>query len=250
MRSITTLSSSLFLAALVHAADQNELSRQATDPTASLMAMNFQLLHTTDFHGAPLLGEADHQTTFQFRPVIPWEASGRPNILRATVPYQIGGRGDEGFGSISVFDLIVFNENWGRWGVGPLISVDPTGDLPDAFAAGPAVGFVWQASQKLNLGLFAQNIFWENTAVSQIQPVIAYQLGHGWSLSAGDLQFAYDWEAARWISLPIGFQIGKVAKLGSQPVRFALNPQYNLQNDRGLAEWSVTFTFTALFPSR
>jgi hypothetical protein len=86
--------------------------------------------------------------------------------------------------------------------------------------------------------------------VSQIQPVIAYQLGHGWSLSAGDLQFAYDWEAARWISLPVGLQIGKVTKPGSQPVRFAINPQYNLKNDSGLPAWSVTFTFTALFPAQ
>ena len=38
-------------------------------------------------------------------------------------------------------------------------------------------------------------------------------------------------------------------KLGGQPVRFAINPQYNLQNDRGLTEWSVAFTFTALFPT-
>jgi hypothetical protein len=41
MRFITTLSSSLMLAASLPAADQDELSRQATDPTASLMAINF-----------------------------------------------------------------------------------------------------------------------------------------------------------------------------------------------------------------
>ena len=41
----------------------------------------------------------------------------------------------------------------------------------------------------------------------------------------------------------------QIVKLGGQPVRFAINPQYNLQNDRGLSEWSVAFTFTALFPT-
>ena len=48
---------------------------------------------------------------------------------------------------------------------------------------------------------------------------------------------------------PVGIQLGKVTKLGDQPVRFAINPQYNLKNDRGLGEWSVAFTFTTLFPT-
>ena len=51
------------------------------------------------------------------------------------------------------------------------------------------------------------------------------------------------------MDVPIGFQLGKVVKLGGLPTRFAINPQYNLKNDRGLEEWSVTFTFTALFPT-
>jgi hypothetical protein len=229
--------------------DADELSRQATDPTASLMALNLQSIYTGGFHGAGIPGEPDDAWTFQFRPVIPFTAFERPNILRATIPFQSGGRGDEGFGPVSLFDLMVFNEHWGRWGLGPVMSFDTTDDLPDEFSIGPAAGFVWQVNKKLSLGLFSQNIFWSDTAVSNIQPVIAYQLGDGWSLSAGDLQFSYDWENARWLSVPVGFQLGKVTKLGGRPVRYAINPQYNLRNDRGLSEWSVAFTFTALFPT-
>lgn len=240
----------LCLAATVHAAeDADELSRQATDPTASLMAMNLQSIYTGGFHGTSIPGEDSEQWTFQFRPVIPFEFLGRPNIFRATVPYQTGGRGDEGFAPLSFFDLMVFNQEWGRWGIGPVMSIDTTGDLPDGFSIGPAAGFVWQVDKKLSLGLFTQNVFWSDTALTNIQPVIAYQLGGGWSLSAGDLQFSYDWENSRWLSVPVGIQLGKVAKLGDQPVRFAINPQYNLKNDRGLSEWSVAFTFTTLFPT-
>ena len=229
--------------------ETNDLSRQATDPTASLMAMNLQGIYTGDYHGAGFPGQPDDNWTLQFRPVIPFQFLDHPNILRATIPFQIDGRGDEGFGPVSAFDLLVFNESWGRWGLGPLLNFDTTGDLPDEFAFGPAVGGVWQVNEKLSLGLFSQNLFANNTAVTSIQPVIAYQLGDGWSISAGDLQCTYDWEAGRWLSLPVGFQIGKVTRIGEQPVRFALNPQYNLQNDRGLSEWSITFTFTALFPT-
>ena len=154
--------------------DTDELSRQATDPTASLMAMNLQYLWN-DFHGPDAPGEADDRSVLQFRPVIPFEALGLPNIFRATIPYQTGGRGDEGFGPISLFDLVVFNESWGRWGVGPVMSIDTTGDAPDKFVIGPAVGGVWQVNQKLNLGAFSQSVFWSDTAVSSIQPVAAYQ---------------------------------------------------------------------------
>lgn len=233
----------------VGADDQNELSRQATDPTASLMALNFQGLWVGDYYGPNPPGQPDDQFTFQFRPVIPFEAFGKPNIFRATIPYQLDGRGDEGFKPISLFDLVVFNEDWGRWGLGPVASIDTTGDLVDPFAIGPAVGFVKQESKRFNWGLFSQNVFWSDTAVTNLQPVIAYQLGDGWSLSAGDLQFSYDWQDGRWLNLPIGFQIGKVARIGSQPMRFAVNPQYNLADDDFFPEWSVTFTITALFPS-
>ena len=231
------------------AESEDELSRQATDPTASLMALNFQSIYVAGFHGADIPGEADDAWVFQFRPVIPFEFLGHPNILRATIPFQSGGRGEEGFGPVSIFDLFVVNESWGRWGLGPVMSIDTTGDLPDEFAIGPAVGFVWQVNKKFSCGLFSQNIFAGDTAVTNIQPVIAWQLGDGWSLSAGDLQFSYDWENGRWLNVPVGAQLGKVVKLGGLPTRFAINPQYNLRNDRGLAEWSVTFTYTALFPT-
>jgi hypothetical protein len=228
--------------------DAAELSRQATDPTASLMAINTQLLYTGGFHGnAP--GLNDDRTTLQFRPVIPLTLFEMPNILRLTVPYQLSGRGDEGFGAISLFDLAVVNEDWGRWGFGPVMSFDTTGSAADEYVVGPAFGGVWQVNKKLNLGLFSQNVFWSDTAVSQIQPIIAYQLDDGWSLSTGDLQITYDWETNRLVNLPVGIQLGKVLKIGKQPMRFSINPQYNLKDDDGLNEWSVTFTFTALFPS-
>ena len=226
----------------------DELSSKATDPTASLMALNFLGTYTGGFYGDGH-GLPDDAWSLTFRPAIPFDFLDHPNLLRLTVPYQLSGRGQEGFGPISVFDLFMFNQSWGRWGFGPLLNFDTTGDLPDEFSFGPAVGGVANVSKKLKVGLFSQNLFAADTAISQLQPVIAYQLGHGWSVSAGDLQYVYDWKASQWLSAPVGFQIGKVAKIGRQPVRFAINPQYNLIDRDGLNEWSITFTFTALFPT-
>lgn len=226
-----------------------DLSSRASDPTASLMAFNFLGSYTGGYYG-DARGLPDDSLSISFRPAIPFTFLDHPNLFRLTVPYQLGGRGQEGFGSISVFDLFMFNESWGRWGIGPLLNFDTTGDLPDSFTFGPAIGGVGNLGKKLKVGLFSQNLFGEDTAISQLQPVLAYQLGNGWSVSAGDLQYVYDWNASQWISAPIGFQIGKVTKIGDLPIRLAVNPQYNLIDRDGLNEWSLTFTFTALFPTR
>lgn len=51
------------------------------------------------------------------------------------------------------------------------------------------------------------------------------------------------------LSLPIGVQVGKVTKIGRQPVRFSLNPQYNFADDTGLPEWSIKLNFSLFVPS-
>jgi hypothetical protein len=226
----------------------DDLARQATDPTSSLMAFNFIADYTGGFHGPGTGG--DDATALSFRPAIPFQAFGTSNILRMTLPYQVSGRGEEGLGDVTVFDIVLNNESWGRWAVGAVAALTSSASAADKFAIGPAIGAVVVMSKKLNLGLFSQNLFAGDTAISQLQPVVAYQLGKGWSLSAGDLQIAYDWKNSRWISVPIGFQVGKVTRLGSQPVRWAINPQYNLIDTPGLEKWSVALTLAVLVPSR
>jgi hypothetical protein len=126
----------------------------------------------------------------------------------------------------------------------------PAGAAPDGFVLGPALGGVVNGSKKLEGGgLFSQNVFWSNAAAPPIKPIVAYQLGDGCPLNAGDLQIVVDWEDSRWTNVPLGFPIGKGTKRGTQPVRFTLNPQYNFNDDPGLPKWSFTFTSTALFPS-
>jgi hypothetical protein len=183
-----------------------------------------------------------------FRPVIPFKAFGAAHILRLTMPYQLSGRGQEGLKDVTLFDLVVFNQGWGRWGVGLVATMSTSDTAPDDFALGPAIGGVWQYSKRLNLGLFNQNVFAGETSVSQLQPIVAYQLGSGWSLAAGDLQWVYDWEGGRWVSLPIGLQLGKVTQVAGQAMRFALNPQYNLRDLDGAEEWSVALTIALLVP--
>lgn len=226
--------------------DADELSRQATDPTASLMAFNFIGDLRTSYYGVD-----DDGFEFRFQPVVPFRAWKVSNILRVVVPFQTAGPGNEGLKSVTIFDLVVLPQKWGRLGIGPVMSLAESASSAESkFAIGPAVGGTHPVSQKLNIGLFSQNLFASGVAISQLQPIIAYQLGNGWALSAGDLQFAYDWELEEWVSIPIGFQIGKVQKVAGQAMRFSLNPQWNFKDITGANKAKIVFTVTVLAPAK
>ena len=232
--------------------EQDELSRRATDPTASPPNFGFISDVTTSYRdledGTPI-DETGHQLKFQ--PVVPFKAWGVANILRMTVPYQMSGLGPEGLKDVTIFDLVILPQSWGRLGVGAVGSfAAATSDVSAHATGGPAIGFVAVLSKKLNLGLFNQNLFGNDVAISQIQPILAYQLGSGWSLSLGDLQWPYDWDRGEFLSMPIGVQLGKVLPVAKQPMRFAVNPQYDMKDLPGGSRFKVLFTITLLLPEK
>jgi hypothetical protein len=229
---------------------QDELSRRATDPTASPLTFGFINDVTTSYRdledGTPI-DENGYQLKFQ--PVLPFKAWGVANILRMTVPYQVSGPSPEGLGDITIFDMVILPQSWGRLGIGVVGSfAAATSDVSAHASAGPAIGVVVPVSKKLNLGLFNQNLFGNDVAVSQIQPIAAYQLGSGWSLSLGDLQWPYDWKRGEFVSMPIGLQLGKVLPVAKQPMRFAVNPQYDMKDLPGGSRFKISFTVTLLLP--
>jgi len=114
------------------------LSTKATDPTASLMTFGF-IPSWIDLH-EPVPGQPGHAMELKFQPVIPYEAFGVSNILRVSLPWQFEGPGDEGLKDIAVFNLTVFEQSWGRWGIGPVMNFATGDNAPDSFAIGPAVG--------------------------------------------------------------------------------------------------------------
>jgi Protein of unknown function (DUF2950) len=129
-------------------AGNEALSQDANDPTASLMTLQFADWYTSDFHNLP---DADSNTVV-FRPVLPFKLGGVNNILRATVPFITDSPFlDSGLSDATVFDLMVFNASWGRWGFGP-VALLPTGGEDrgaDKWAAGPAVGFTARSGNLL-----------------------------------------------------------------------------------------------------
>lgn len=223
--------------------DNNDLSRKVVDPTASLMTFGFRLNHVEGYHG----NEDESANLVQLQPVIPFEAFGVPNILRVTATSTLDGPGDSGFNDVAIFNLVVINESWGRWAFGPVvdfISERPSGG--DSFTAGPAIGAVLTEG-KWTYGIFNQNFIGNETELSSLQPVIGYQLGNGYSLSAGDAQFTYDWKSGQWVNLPLGVSLNKVTDVGGRPIKLSINPEYNFRDLEGASRFTVRLGVSLIF---
>lgn len=222
---------------------QEELAKQAADPTSPLLAINFRDNWVPSYYQ---LDDSGNQV--QFQPVVPFRAWGVSNILRATVSYETRGPGPRGLSDATIFDLLVFDHSWGRVGFGPVASFRPSGGDGSATAlVGPAVGAVLNRG-RWTLGGFNQNLFGGDVAVTNLQPVLAYQLGGGWALAAGDAQWSYDWKSGRLMNIPIGILVSKVTQIGGQAMKFSLNPEYNARNLPGLPHWTVRFGISVLAP--
>ncbi len=228
------------------------LDKAANDPTASLMSLQIYDSYTTNFH--KLSGSAN---TVVFRPVIPFKLGDTNNILRITVPIITSNPVlDSGLSDLTIFNLVVFNESWGRWGVGP-VALIPTGGAnrgAEKWAVGPAIGFTAMQG-KLLWGLFNQNLFSfagdsdrQNVNLSILQPILFYGLGNGWSIGNSEMSITYDWEASRFSSLPLGIKIGKLVKLGTQPLQFSFQYEHDFANDEIAPANTIQFNLKILFP--
>lgn len=231
------------------------LGQAASDPTASLMSVQIQNIYTGDYHN---LKDEDGNTIL-LRSAVPFNTGPLNHIARATLPVVTKNpTGKDGLSDLVLFDLIVFNQSWGRWGVGPvMLFPTATNDALGAekWAIGPAAGFV-ASSQKLLWGVFNQNLFSfagnddrEDVTLGIIQPIVNYSLPHHWSIGTSEMNITYDWEKDDWTALPLGVKVAKLVKFGQLPVQFSGAYEYNFQDDYVAPEWTINFTLKFLFPS-
>jgi len=229
------------------------LAAQATDPTAALMSFQLYDWYTPSFHDAD--GTANQ---IVFRSAIPFQLGNSQHIFRLTAPYVTSSPGGaDGFGDVTVFDLVTFDRAWGRFGVG-ISGTLPTGAnglTLDKWTAGPAVGFVNSSVKKVNWGLFAQTFFSyagdshaPDVGLINLQPVLSYQLGRGRSLSVGNSAFVYDTEHSRWSSLMLGVNYGFVVGWAGHKWRPNFEVDYDFKDDRGNQEWVLRAGVALLVP--
>jgi hypothetical protein len=233
-----------------------DLEQAANDPTASLMSVQIQNVYAGNYHN---LNDEDGNTVL-LRSAIPFRTGPLNHIARFTLPIVTENPArKDGLSDLVLFDLIVFNESWGRWGVGPVMMFPTaTNDSlgADKWAAGPAAGFVAR-SQKLLWGVFSQNLFTyagdgrrEDVNVSIIQPILNYALPDHWSIGTSEMNITYDWEKDDWVAIPVGVKLAKLVRFGELPVQFSGAYEYNFATDHVSPSWAVNFTVKFLFPIR
>ena len=148
------------------------------------------------------------------------------------------------------------------WGVGPAFQLPTATDEvlgTGKWSAGP--GFVVFLSDEtlhvttgfliLNLWSFAGDEDRANVNAMTLQPFLNYNLPKGWYLTTSPLITA-NWEADddnRW-TVPIGGGIGRIFKIGHQPINANIAAYYNVVTpDETGANWQLRTQWTFLFPT-
>ena len=230
----------------------DELAAQATDPTAALMSFQLNDWFTPSFHGLD-----DSANQIVFRAAIPFDLGSTQHIFRVTQPYATSSPAGSGFVDTTVFDLVVFNQPWGRWGLG-VSGTLPTGAdglTTDKWTAGPAAGFVNASNRQYRWGLFTQTFFSfagkscaSNVGIINVQPILSYQLGGGRSLSLGNSALVYDTEKSRWASLLASVNYGQVVSLWGQKWRPNFEVGYDFRDAFGNQQWVIRAGIALLLP--
>ena len=256
MKPVSRLSAVLTMAVLaapVAAEEKQSLDQAANDPTASLMSFQLQNLYSPNVYNFD--GETN---TVLFRAVVPSHWMGLDHITRLTMPYVTDSvSGKTGVSDTTIFDMAVFEQDWGRFGAG-VVGLIPTGDRglgAGQWAIGPALGF---AVQKENFlwGLFNQNLFsvaerfdGQDVNLSTLQPLFNYGLGNGWSAGISEMTIVYDWDAGEFTSLPLGVKISKMTRPGGVPVQLSGTYEHNFYDEGSGPEDTVGFTVKVLLPT-
>ena len=241
--------------------DVHDLAKKSQNPVSSLISVPFEMNNT--FNNGP---EDAYAMTLNIKPVIPMGFSENWNLInRAIVPaiYQ-----DERFpGEGSVFGLgdITYQgffspKKPGKfiWGLGPQLGM-PTGMdrlTSNQWTLGPAaVGLVMPGHWVV--GLLVSNV-WNigggyddapDVNAFTAQYFINYNMKGGWYLSSAPTITA-NWEADNddtW-TVPFGGGVGRVFKIGKQPVNMKLAGYYNAVAPEGASDWNLQATIVFLFP--
>jgi hypothetical protein len=148
------------------------------------------------------------------------------------------------------------------WGLGPVFQFPTATDDElgtGKWSAGPTfVVFFDDRPLHVTTGLLINNL-WSyagdedrsNVNAMTLQPFFNYNLPKGWYLTSSPVITA-NWEANsdnRW-TVPIGGGIGRIFKIGDQPVNAQLTAYYNVvtPDDIG-ANWQLRAQWTFLFPT-
>jgi hypothetical protein len=251
------------------AKNADQLRKAAQNPVASLISVPIQ--ENWNFN----IGPADRtQNILNIQPVIPlslgkdWNLIVRwitPVIYQPTaVPQPFGAPIQSGvYGLGDMQPAFFFSPVKSKliWGVGPqllLPTATDTGVLGQGkFGIGPTAVVLVQPG-KWTFGFLINNV-WSVAGHSDLPDVnqfllqyfINYNLKKGWFLTWQPTMTA-NWEATnggRWV-VPLGGGIGRIMKLGPQPVNVGLQFYGNAVHPPNGSPWSLRLSIAFLYPKK
>ncbi len=239
-----------------------DLAKKTQNPISDLISLPFQF--NTFFETGP---KGKTQNVLLIQPVIPfslndnWNFIARPIIpLIEQPPLTDAQNRNHGFGNIQFQGFFSPKEKVGDWilGFGPYLEF-PTNSGPDGrfgsdnWSAGPAFVALQMKGPWVYGGLLAH--LWSyhgndpEVNTTTFQPFVNYNLKDGWYLSSAPVITA-NWSAGssqQW-TIPVGGGIGKIFKIGKQPVNASLRAYHNVQSPRSGSDWQLQFQIQFLFP--
>jgi hypothetical protein len=244
------------------ATNADELRKAAQNPVASLISVPVQ--NNSNFNVGP---DDRTQNILNIQPVIPARVSENWNLItRIITPIiyqptlsQPVNQGASGFGDLNPsFFLSPAKPSKIIWGVGPTV-VLPTATNSilgqGKWSMGPSVVVLAQPG-KWTLGGLVNNV-WSFAGQSSrpdvnqmlFQYFINYNLKKGYYITWQPTLTA-NWEATnggRWV-VPFGGGIGRIMKLGFQPVNVTAQFYGNAVHPPGTSSWGLRLQLAFLFP--
>jgi len=240
---------------------KEELAREAQNPIANLISLPLQ--NNINFGVGP--GD-DVQNILNIQPVIPFQLSENWNLITRTIapviyqPELTPGYGSEfGLGDINT-TLFLSPAKPGEliWGVGPAFSFPTASDRvlgSNKWSAGPsAVALTIQGPWVVgalvnNLWSYAGDDDRQDVNQFLLQYFVNYNLPEGWYISAAPIITA-NWKADSgntW-TVPFGGGVGKILKIGNQPINAQVQAFYNVAKPDNGADWTLRLQLQFLFP--
>jgi hypothetical protein len=235
-----------------------ELAKAAQNPVASLISVPFQ--NNTNFNFGPL---EKTQNVLNIQPVWPFQLNEGWNLITRTIvpvvsqPALTPGQ-DRKFGlGDTVFTAFLSPKDSGQliWGVGPVLLLPTSTDDrlgAGEWGAGPSA-VVLTVQGPWVVGSLFSNV-WSFTGDEQVnlftwQYFVNYNLDDGWYLTTSPIITA-NWEADSddtW-TVPFGGGVGKVFRIGNQPMNVSAASYYNVEKPDSGADWQMRLQIQFLFP--
>ena len=252
-----------------------DLAKATQNPVASLISVPIQ--NNSNFAVGP---HNRTQNVLNIQPVIPahlsenWMLISRiiqPIVWQPTATANAGGQ--YGFGDMNpTFFLSPANPGKLIWGLGPAI-VLPTATSTvlgqGKLSFGPSIVALVQPGH-WTLGFLVNNV-WSvagsshRPSVNQmtLQYFITYNLKKGWNINTGPI-VAANWHnqasgdaangddtttGGRW-TIPFGGGVGRIMRLGPQPVNLSANFYGNAVHPPGASSWGMRLQIALLYPKK